>query len=686
MLININEKKNLNVPDNLNIIQACSLFDIYIPRFCYHEKLSIAGNCRMCLVEVKGVLKPVASCAMPINKDMQIYTDSKLVKKAREGILEFILLNHPLDCPICDQGGECDLQDQSLLYGNDKGRFYDFKRAVKDKDCGPLIKTIMTRCIQCTRCVRFMREVAGLNFLGVIGRGNSMEISNFLEKSLFSELSGNVIDVCPVGALTSKPYSFVARPWELSSFNTIDLHDIMHVNIRIDIRDTKILRILPRLNSKLNENWISDVTRFSYDGLFLNRLTSPSVLNDSNKLTACSWLSILFKFKNLNLKRINFVLGNFLDAETNAIIKFICNKHGDFSVLNLNQNYSNNDLRFNFFFDYKIFNNLNSFNSIFLFNTNLRLENPLLNLRLKKLVDKNLIKVFSFGSSFGYNFLSYNQGNSLKSFLKFIEGKNILNNFFVKSKKNLFVFNWNFFNKLKNNFDFFFFKMGNLSFLGDNIHFAVLNSDTTSLLSKDFNLFNSTNFFDDDSFRNLNCYSYKKSLFYLLNVDNFNFFSKNYDNFLKKDQIIFQNMYDAPKSLKDKVNFFLPAANFVEKNATYINFFGMIQKVKFIIFPFKNVRSDFKILYILFKNLFFDLDKKNSKTFNLQKFFMRYNFLNFELFFPFIKLKFSQIFSFNNTIQINNLTNIYKGNSISKRSRILNICYRDVKKIYSNFF
>jgi len=212
MLININEKKNLNVPDNINILQACSLYNIYIPRFCYHEKLSIAGNCRMCLVEVKGVLKPIASCAMPISKDMQIFTESKLVKKAREGILEFILLNHPLDCPICDQGGECDLQDQSLIYGNDKGRFYDLKRAVKDKDCGPLIKTIMTRCIQCTRCVRFMREISGLTYLGVIGRGNSMEISNFLQKSLFSELSGNVIDVCPVGALTSKPYSFVARP------------------------------------------------------------------------------------------------------------------------------------------------------------------------------------------------------------------------------------------------------------------------------------------------------------------------------------------------------------------------------------------------------------------------------------------------------------------------------------------
>lgn len=212
MLININDKKNLEVPNNINILQACSLYNIYIPRFCYHEKLSIAGNCRMCLVEVKGVLKPIASCAMPINKDMQIFTDSKLVKKAREGILEFILINHPLDCPICDQGGECDLQDQSLLYGNDKGRFYDLKRSVKDKECGPLIKTIMTRCIQCTRCVRFMREVSGLSFLGVIGRGGSMEISNFLQKSLISEVSGNVIDVCPVGALTSKPYSFVARP------------------------------------------------------------------------------------------------------------------------------------------------------------------------------------------------------------------------------------------------------------------------------------------------------------------------------------------------------------------------------------------------------------------------------------------------------------------------------------------
>lgn len=682
MLININEKKNLNVPDNINILQACSLFNIYVPRFCYHEKLSIAGNCRMCLVEVKGVVKPIASCAMPISKDMQIFTDSKLVKKAREGILEFILLNHPLDCPICDQGGECDLQDQSLLYGNDKGRFYDFKRAVKDKDCGPLIKTIMTRCIQCTRCVRFMREISGLNSLGVIGRGNSMEISNFLGKSLISELSGNVIDVCPVGALTSKPYSFVARPWELSSFNTIDLTDIMHVNVRIDVRDTKILRILPRLNSKLNENWISDVTRFSYDGFFFNRLTSPYILNNE-KITICSWLHILFKFKKIQYNKINFVFGNFLDAETNAIIKYVCNKHGAFSSLNLSQSKIINDFRFNYFFDYKKFNNLNNFNSIFLFNTNLRLENPLFNLRLKKLVDKNLIKVFSFGSSFGYNFFVYNQGNSLKNFLNFIEGKSVLNNYFMKSNKNLFIFNWSFFNKIKNNFDFFFLKNNNLSFL-KNIEFSVLSNDSTSLLLYDFNLVNSINSFDDISFKNLKKNSSKKNLLYLLNVENFNFFFKNFD-LLKDNYVVFQSIYNANDSLKRKIHFFLPSTHFVEKNATYINFFGLIQKVKFILFPFKNVRSDSKIIYILFKDLI-NLNNINKNNFNLQFFFNKYNFFDFDLFFPNINFKFQTLFSLNNIFNSCFVTNIYRSNSLLKRSHVLNVCYKDIKKIYSNFF
>lgn len=679
MLININDKKNLNVPDNINILQACALYNIYVPRFCYHEKLSIAGNCRMCLVEVKGVLKPIASCAMPISNAMHVFTDSKLVKKAREGILEFILLNHPLDCPICDQGGECDLQDQSLLYGNDKGRFYDFKRSVKDKDCGPLIKTIMTRCIQCTRCVRFMREIAGLNYLGVIGRGNSMEISNFLEKSLFSELSGNVIDVCPVGALTSKPYSFVARPWELSSFNTIDLNDIMHVNIRVDIRDTKILRILPRLNSKLNENWISDVTRFSYDGFFLNRLVSPYFRSANNKINICSWLQILYNFKKIKYDKINFIFGNFLDAETLALAKFITNKFGDFSILNLNKNFYLNDFRLNYLFNYNFFNNLNTFDCIFLFNTNLRLENPLLNLRLKKLVDKNLIKVFSFGSSFGYNFLVYNTGNSTKNFLAFLEGKSILNNFFCKSNKNLFVFNLTFFNQLQNRFNFLVFKNYNLNFL-KNLHFTVLSYDTSSLLSFDFNLENSINAFDDCSFKLNKVSNSTKNLFYLLNIDSFNFFLKDLKMF-ENNFVIFQNMYNPKEFLKNKINFFLPATHFIEKNSTYINFFGLIQKVKFILFPFKNVRSDSKILYILFKNLI-----SNYDSIKIQKMFTKYNFLNFDLFLPNLKFNNKFFFLFNNTLKHVFVTNIYKSNSLTKRSLVLNTCYKDVKKMYSNFF
>lgn len=253
--INIKLNNNeLYIFNNLNIIQICNNNDIDIPKFCYHEKLSIAGNCRMCLVEIKGNLKPIASCSMPVSKNMEIFTNTKLVKKSREGIIEFILLNHPLDCPICDQGGECDLQNQALYYGNDKGRFFTKKRAVLDKNCGRLIKTLMTRCIHCSRCVRFFEEVAALNCLGILKRGINMEISNYFKKKIFSEISGNVIELCPVGALTSKPYSFIARPWELISFQTIDILDNMHFNIRIDIRDNNILRILPLFNEILNNN------------------------------------------------------------------------------------------------------------------------------------------------------------------------------------------------------------------------------------------------------------------------------------------------------------------------------------------------------------------------------------------------------------------------------------------------
>ena len=280
--------EEVEVEAGLTLLQACEVAGAEIPRFCYHERLSIAGNCRMCLVEVEKSPKPVASCAMPVADGMVVRTDTPLVKKAREGVMEFLLINHPLDCPICDQGGECDLQDQAMAYGIDRKRFEENKRAVDDKNMGPLINTIMTRCIHCTRCVRFSTEVAGVEDLGAIGRGEDMEITTYLEQAVDSELSGNVIDLCPVGALTSKPYSFAARSWELRKTESIDVMDAVGSNVRVDARGRQVMRVLPRLNEDINEEWISDKTRFACDGLQSQRLDKPYVRRDG-KLEPATW-------------------------------------------------------------------------------------------------------------------------------------------------------------------------------------------------------------------------------------------------------------------------------------------------------------------------------------------------------------------------------------------------------------
>ncbi|MEG9883108.1 MAG: NADH-quinone oxidoreductase subunit NuoG [Hyphomicrobiales bacterium] len=288
--------RDLEVEDGLTLLQACEAAGAEIPRFCYHERLSIAGNCRMCLVEVKGAPKLQASCAMSVN-DLrpgpqgelpEIITQSAAVKKAREGVMEFLLINHPLDCPICDQGGECDLQDQAMAYGVDRSRFWENKRAVEDKYIGPLVKTIMTRCIHCTRCVRFAAEIGGVEELGAIGRGEDMEITTYLERAMSSELQGNVIDLCPVGALTSKPYAFKARPWELRKTETIDVMDAVGSNIRVDVRGREVMRIMPRLHEEVNEEWISDKTRFVWDGLKVQRLDRPYI-RKAGRLQEASW-------------------------------------------------------------------------------------------------------------------------------------------------------------------------------------------------------------------------------------------------------------------------------------------------------------------------------------------------------------------------------------------------------------
>ncbi len=320
------DSKEIDVPPEYTLLQACEAAGAEIPRFCFHERLSIAGNCRMCLVELVGSPKPVASCAWgvrdcrpgPKGEPPEVRTRSPMVRKAREGVMEFLLINHPLDCPICDQGGECDLQDQSMAYGIDSTRFIENKRAVEDKYLGPLVKTSMNRCIQCTRCVRFATEVAGVPELGATGRGEDMEITTYLETAMRSELQGNVVDICPVGALTSKPYAFAARPWELNKTETIDVMDALGCAIRVDTRGREVMRILPRVNEDINEEWISDKTRHVVDGLRTQRLDQP-YLRDNGRLRLASWSeafhAIAAKVAKTSPKRIGAIVGDLAAVE-----------------------------------------------------------------------------------------------------------------------------------------------------------------------------------------------------------------------------------------------------------------------------------------------------------------------------------------------------------------------------------
>jgi len=395
-LIKVNDRE-IEVDPELTLLQACEAAGEEIPRFCYHERLSVAGNCRMCLIEVKGgPPKPVASCAQNV-KDLrpgpegappELFTNTSMVKKAREGVMEFLLINHPLDCPICDQGGECDLQDQAVAYGRDGTRFEENKRAVEEKHMGPLIKTIMTRCIQCTRCVRFATEIAGVDDLGLVNRGENAEITTYLEKAVDSELTGNLIDVCPVGALTSKPYAFSARPWELRKTETIDVMDAVGSNIRVDARGREVLRILPRLHEDINEEWISDKSRFIWDGLKRQRLDRPYIRKDG-KLTPVSWDEALTlagdKLKSTAPEKIAGIVGDLVPAEAVKALKDLLISL-DVKNLDCRQDGSviGHGPRQNYLFNTTIAG-LEQADAILLIGTNPRKEAALVNARLRKI-------------------------------------------------------------------------------------------------------------------------------------------------------------------------------------------------------------------------------------------------------------------------------------------------------------
>ncbi len=377
----------VEVAQGETVLQACEAAGAEIPRFCYHEKLSIAGNCRMCLVEMEKAPKPVASCAMPAGEGMVIHTNTPKVEKARKGVMEFLLINHPLDCPICDQGGECDLQDQAMGYGMDHSRFKENKRAVKDKYMGPIIKTIMTRCIHCTRCVRFAEEIAGVPSIGALGRGEGMEITTYLESAMNSEMSGNVIDLCPVGALTSKPYAFNARPWELRKTESIDVMDAVGSNIRIDARGNEVLRVLPRINEEINEEWIADKTRYACDGLQRQRLDRP-YLRKGGKLQPVSWQeafdAVAAKLKSTKADKIAAIAGDQADAEAMTALKDLMDALGVASV-DCRQDGSTADVstRAAYIMNTTILG-IEEADACLLIGTNPRWEAPLVNARLRK--------------------------------------------------------------------------------------------------------------------------------------------------------------------------------------------------------------------------------------------------------------------------------------------------------------
>jgi len=388
--------KEVEFEEGMTVLQACELAGAEIPRFCYHERLSIAGNCRMCLVENEKSPKPIASCAEPAVEGMNIKTNTPFVDKARKGVMEFLLANHPLDCPVCDQGGECDLQDQSMFYGFDRSRYSESKRQVKEKYMGPLIKTIMTRCIHCTRCIRFATEVAGITELGAIGRGEDMEITTYLEKAMESEMSANVIDLCPVGALTSKPYAFEARPWDLKKTETIDVMDAVGSNIRVDTYGWEVKRILPRVNEDINEEWISDKTRYACDGLLKQRLDTPYV-RENGKLKKTSWDNafkiLISKLKTVNPNEVAGIVGDLADLEMMYSFKSFFKKCIGSTNLECRQDriYINPNERMNYIFNSSI-KGIEESDLILLVGTNPRLEATILNTRIRKAYLKNKLK------------------------------------------------------------------------------------------------------------------------------------------------------------------------------------------------------------------------------------------------------------------------------------------------------
>jgi len=590
--------KEIEFEKGMTVLQACELAEVEIPRFCYHEKLSIAGNCRMCLVELEKSPKPIASCAMPATEGMNIKTNTEFVEKARQGIMEFLLANHPLDCPVCDQGGECDLQDQSLYYGVDKSRFIENKRNVKEKYMGPLIKTQMTRCIHCTRCVRFATEIAGVTEIGAIGRGEDMEIATYLEKSMESELSANVIDLCPVGALTSKPYAFEARPWELKKTESIDVMDAVGSNIRVDTYGWEVKRILPRLNNKINEEWISDKTRYACDGLLKQRLDVPYIKKE-NKLVKSNWTEavnvISNKINQTNPEKIAGHIGDMISLENLlAFKKFFKSIKSPNLEFREKKFYINPDDKINYIFNSSI-ESIEQSDLILLIGCNPRHEATMVNARIRKIFSQKKIPIFSFGNPGDLTYDYKIVGENTQDIKDFINGENDFNKEFLSYKKPLVILGESILENESGGYIFeevkeFLFKNELINKDWNSLNILSQNASTVGAIDLKLMNYNDENNFIFFDKLNQNEFD----LIYLLGSDNLNFKKNN-------EFIVYQGSHgDRGAEIADVV---LPSPAYTEQDGLFSNLEGRIQECRKASSPTGEAIEDSKIFNMISENL-----------------------------------------------------------------------------------
>jgi NADH-quinone oxidoreductase subunit G len=588
----------IEVAPGTSVLQACEQLGIEVPRFCYHERLSVPANCRMCLVEVERMPKPAASCALPVGEGMVVKTNTPNVHKARKGVMEFLLINHPLDCPICDQGGECDLQDQAVSYGYDRSRFEENKRTVSDKYMGPLIKTFMTRCIQCTRCIRFVDEIAGVPALGGLARGEHLEITPALEAGVNSEMSGNLVDVCPVGALTSKPYSFNARPWELRKTESVDVMDAVGSNIRIDARGGEVLRVLPRLNEDVNEEWISDKTRYAIDGLKRQRLDRPYVRGADGKLKPATWAeafaTIKAKVAGVAGGKIAGIAGDLVDVESTVALKDLLNALGS-QNLDCRQDGASFDAsnRAGYIFNSGIAGIENA-DVVLLIGTNPRWEAPLVNSRIRKAyLTGKLKKVAVVGQNIDLTYPTDWLGNAGSVLTDLANGTHAFAETLRNAKNPLIILG-----------------AGALR-RGDGLAVQAATrklAETVGAVREGWNGFNvlhlaagrvgalDAGFLPGAGGRDLGgilagAQKGEIEVVYLLGADEIEA-----DRF-GKAFVIYQGHHGDRGAHRADV--ILPGAAYTEKNATYVNTEGRVQQARLATFPLGEAREDWKILRAL---------------------------------------------------------------------------------------